>query len=99
MSNAHRLFSQQRNDRIAVSMMFSDRLDLSQFVMRPLPQQRRERMSGGNAVIDNPCPRLDPGAAQIGLQAGSLQYRRGFRQCHQQYLGLLLVLEPHHRRS
>ncbi len=88
---------QQRNDRIAVSMLFGHGLDLSQFVVRPLAQQGRERMGGGDAVIDNPCPWLDACATQVCLQAGSLQDRRGFRQCHQQDFGLFLVLKPHHR--
>jgi hypothetical protein len=36
--NTDRLFSQQRNDRITVSMVFGDSLDLSQFVMPPLAE-------------------------------------------------------------
>jgi len=80
-------------------MVFGHSLDLSQFVMRPLAQQGRERMGGCNAVVDNPCPRLDACAPQVRLQAGSLQHWRGFRQCHQEYFGLFFVLEPHHGRD
>jgi hypothetical protein len=69
------------------------------FVARALAQQGRGDAGGGHAVVDDPGPGLDAGAAQVGLQVGGFQHRRGFGQRDEQHLGLLRVLQLHHRRG
>ena len=74
-------------------------LDLGQFVAGAATQQRRPRPGRRHAVVDDPRPRLDAGAAQVGLQVGGFEHRRGLGQGDDQHLGPLRVLELHHRRG
>ena len=47
-------------------------------------------------MIDYPGPGLDTGAAQVGLQVGSLLYRGGLGQGDYHHLGLFRILQLHH---
>ncbi len=97
--DADGLLAQQRHDGPALGVLRGDGVDLAQFVAGALAQQWRSHPGGRHAVVDDPGPGLDAGAAQIVLQIGGFEHRRGLGQRDQNHLGLLGVLELHHRRG
>ena len=97
--NAHRFLFQQAHDGKAAGMLYCDGIDFTQFIRGALAQQRRMRLCRRHAVIDDPRPRCDAGAQQVGLQIGRLQHWRGFGQRDQNHFRLFLVLQLHHRRD
>ena len=60
-------------------------------------KKRRGWTGESEAVVDDPGPRLDPGAAQILSQARGFENRSGFGQGDDDHLGALLVLQLHQR--
>lgn len=78
-------------------MVFTHQFELGDFMAGPLSQQWRVACSGSQAVVDNPGPRSDPGAAQVGLQVGRFKDGSRFSQRDQDDLGAFLILELHHR--
>src|ERR1019366_4490537 len=92
--NANRFVPQQWNDGVATRVMGSDGIHLAQFVARTLTQQGRMGPRCRNAVVDDPSPRLDSGATQVGLQIRHFKHRRRLGQGHKKHLGLFVTGVP-----
>ena len=97
--HAHGRRGQPRQHEGAARQALGDARSLAVLADQAGLQQRVGGAGGGDAFVDDPGPRLDPGAAQVFLQRSGLTDGRDFGQRDQNDVRHRRILQPHQRRD